>query len=90
MRVGEPRTWTPANQEYALDLGDSDTPEGSSSAARAAVERLNKIRQSSNFVDVFVDEQKAEEVAAAKLLISGAGDGDRTRDIQLGKLAFYR
>ena len=21
---------------------------------------------------------------------SGAGDGDRTRDIQLGKLAFYR
>jgi hypothetical protein len=25
-----------------------------------------------------------------KLLIIGAGDGDRTRDIQLGKLAFYR
>jgi hypothetical protein len=23
-------------------------------------------------------------------LKSGAGDGDRTRDIQLGKLAFYR
>jgi hypothetical protein len=22
--------------------------------------------------------------------IDGAGDGDRTRDIQLGKLAFYR
>jgi hypothetical protein len=22
--------------------------------------------------------------------INGAGDGDRTRDIQLGKLAFYR
>jgi hypothetical protein len=22
--------------------------------------------------------------------IAGAGDGDRTRDIQLGKLAFYR
>jgi hypothetical protein len=22
--------------------------------------------------------------------LSGAGDGDRTRDVQLGKLAFYR
>ncbi len=31
---------------------------------------------------------------SAKLLwdfaLSGAGDGDRTRDVQLGKLAFYR
>ncbi len=26
----------------------------------------------------------------SKLLKSGAGDGDRTRDIELGKLAFYR
>jgi hypothetical protein len=25
-----------------------------------------------------------------RALESGAGDGDRTRDIQLGKLAFYR
>ena len=25
-----------------------------------------------------------------KLLIFGAGDGARTRDVQLGKLAFYR
>ena len=24
------------------------------------------------------------------LLLCGAGDGDRTRDVQLGKLAFYR
>jgi hypothetical protein len=32
-------------------------------------------------------------VEAATLLTNcnyGAGDGDRTRDIQLGKLAFYR
>ncbi len=31
---------------------------------------------------------------SAKLLLDlafgGAGDGDRTRDVQLGKLAFYR
>jgi hypothetical protein len=26
---------------------------------------------------------------ACKLLIFGAGDGTRTRDVQLGKLAFY-
>ena len=26
----------------------------------------------------------------SKLLILRAGDGDRTRDVQLGKLAFYR
>ena len=25
-----------------------------------------------------------------ELQIFGAGDGDRTRDVQLGKLAFYR
>jgi hypothetical protein len=24
------------------------------------------------------------------LILDGAGDGDRTRDVQLGKLAFYR
>lgn len=54
------------------------------------MKRLNKIRQSRYFADVFVDEQKAEEVAAAKLLNGGAGDRDRTGDIQLGKLAFYR
>ena len=28
--------------------------------------------------------------AKVKDLKDGAGDGDRTRDIQLGKLAFYR
>jgi hypothetical protein len=33
MCVGESRTWTPANQEYALKLrGDSVMPESSSSA----------------------------------------------------------
>ena len=28
--------------------------------------------------------------AACNSLILRAGDGDRTRDVQLGKLAFYR
>jgi hypothetical protein len=28
-------------------------------------------------------------VSASKLLKNGAGDGTRTRDVQLGKLAFY-
>jgi hypothetical protein len=37
-----------------------------------------------------VDGIQHPEPATAKLLINGAGDGDRTRDIQLGKLAFYR
>ena len=34
------------------------------------------------------------EYAVFRLVVSygkdGAGDGDRTRDVQLGKLAFYR
>ena len=28
-------------------------------------------------------------LTVSKLLKSGAGDGDRTRDMQLGKLPFY-
>ena len=32
----------------------------------------------------------AETAALASAWKDGAGDGDRTRDIQLGKLAFYR
>ena len=31
-----------------------------------------------------------EPMAALVLERNGAGDGDRTRDIELGKLAFYR
>jgi hypothetical protein len=38
--------------------------------------------------------KKAPRLRFAKLTFeiekNGAGDGDRTRDIQLGKLAFYR
>ena len=48
-------------------------------------------REIPDFVDRFVDGLKGLENEPQKLLIMiGAGDGDRTRDIQLGKLAFYR
>ena len=30
------------------------------------------------------------DLSAEALAEAGAGDGDRTRDVQLGKLAFYR
>jgi hypothetical protein len=33
---------------------------------------------------------KTEFMKYRTSIIVGAGDGDRTRDIQLGKLAFYR
>ena len=32
---------------------------------------------------------KGQKVGVPKLLKDGAGDGTRTRDVQLGKLAFY-
>ena len=35
-------------------------------------------------------EHTEEAAALASLWINGAGDRDRTGDIQLGKLAFYR
>jgi hypothetical protein len=35
-------------------------------------------------------EHTAEEPDSLSAWKDGAGDGDRTRDIQLGKLAFYR
>ncbi len=35
-------------------------------------------------------EHTTRNAAPLSCWIYGAGDGDRTRDIQLGKLAFYR
>jgi len=35
-------------------------------------------------------EKRTGGTEGAESVGSGAGDGDRTRDVQLGKLAFYR
>ncbi len=44
-----------------------------------------------NVVLVFVDCRQVKPVRTCCASdLDGAGDGDRTRDIQLGKLAFYR
>jgi hypothetical protein len=45
------------------------------------------VRKEKRPTNVEDTEEAAQQVTA---LESGAGDGDRTRDIQLGKLAFYR
>jgi hypothetical protein len=58
--------------------------------ARQAVEMLEKSRNVPRLVDVLVDASVETENSTINLLNHGAGDRDRTGDIQLGKLAFYR
>ena len=48
------------------------------------VENFNLARRLTEVTEVW------RKVTDRKLLILKAGDGDRTRDVQLGKLAFYR
>ncbi len=58
---------------------------------------LQRRKEAVNIFEAAVEKQEMEQFGATTLIEfpvsyrkDGAGDGDRTRDVQLGKLAFYR
>jgi hypothetical protein len=53
-------------------------------------ESCTDVAQDGSTNDVGADASHDENSMDVNELVNGAGDGDRTRDIELGKLAFYR
>src|SRR5206468_12333954 len=70
---------------------NSDVPNASGArwhSMREVTNRMNKMREL--LPRVSHSQRSVRSNVSAKLSILRAGDGDRTRDVQLGKLAFYR